>query len=69
MPSHTHLNWACPFYKWDERLRIHCEGGRQCYPDRQAVEDMERMRRAMERMREEEHLGRANEIAPDGAVK
>ena len=38
-------------------------------PDRQAVEDMERMRRAMERMREEEHLGRANEIAPDGAVK
>lgn len=19
--------WACPFLKWDERLKVHCEGG------------------------------------------
>ena len=39
MAGYTHVNWVCPFFKWDERLRIHCEGGRQVYPDRQAARD------------------------------
>ena len=21
------MNWACPFYRWDEKRKIHCDGG------------------------------------------
>lgn len=24
---YSNLYWSCPFYKWDERLCVHCEGG------------------------------------------
>lgn len=28
--------WACPFLKWDEKLKIHCEGGCAAFPDQEA---------------------------------
>lgn len=28
--------WACPFLKWDEKLKVHCEGGCVAFPDRDA---------------------------------
>lgn len=32
--------WVCPFYKWDERLCVHCEGGgRAAFPDRETAKD------------------------------
>ena len=21
------IKWACPYYRWDEKTRIHCDGG------------------------------------------
>lgn len=39
MAGYTHRYWVCPFFKWDEPLRFHCEGGRQVFPDRQAARD------------------------------
>ena len=39
MAGYSHRAWACPFFKWDERLRVHCEGGCVQFRDReQAVE-------------------------------
>lgn len=32
--GYSNLSWQCPFFKWDEPCRIHCEGGRQVFPDR-----------------------------------
>jgi len=34
----THKTWSCPFFVWDERLAIHCEGGRPRFPDYEAAE-------------------------------
>lgn len=31
--------WECPFYKWDARLAVYCEGGKITFPDRKALED------------------------------
>ena len=28
--------WACPFFRWDEREQIHCEGGVVSFPDRES---------------------------------
>ena len=39
MAGYTNRSWVCPFFKWDERLRVHCEGGRQVFPDGQAARD------------------------------
>jgi hypothetical protein len=25
--SYHHRLWACPYFRWDERRKIHCEGG------------------------------------------
>lgn len=27
--------WACPFFQWDERRGIHCEGGGVSFEDRE----------------------------------
>ncbi len=27
MGSYSHKYWSCPFFKWDEKCSIHCEGG------------------------------------------
>lgn len=38
--AYSHRTWACPFFKWDERLCVHCEnGGRISLPDRQAAKE------------------------------
>lgn len=33
--GYSNKTWACPFFKWDERLRVHCEGGTISFRDRQ----------------------------------
>lgn len=30
--------WACPFFRWDERLRVHCEGGKMSLTDPRTFE-------------------------------
>lgn len=25
--GYSSKTWTCPFLKWDERLKVHCEGG------------------------------------------
>lgn len=35
--GYSSKTWACPFLKWDEKRKVHCEGG--CcvsFPDRKA---------------------------------
>ena len=34
--GYSSKTWACPFLTWDERLKIHCEGGCVAFPDRKA---------------------------------
>ena len=24
--------WACPFWSWEEKLKVHCEGGNLVFP-------------------------------------
>lgn len=33
----SNRTWTCPFFKWDERLCVHCEGGRVRFPDGRAA--------------------------------
>ncbi len=33
----SNRTWTCPFFKWDERLCVHCEGGRMVFPDWKAA--------------------------------
>ena len=37
MGCYSHRAWACPFFTWDERLCIHCEGGVVKFKDREAI--------------------------------
>lgn len=30
--------WSCPYYKWDDKLRIKCECGRLDFPARKSLE-------------------------------
>lgn len=34
MAGYTNKFWSCPFFKWDEKLRVHCEGGVIRFRDR-----------------------------------
>ena len=36
MAGYSHKTWACPFFRWDERLCVRCEGGCMGFPDREA---------------------------------
>lgn len=36
---YSHRNWACPFFKWDECDKIHCEGGRLVFRSRESITD------------------------------
>lgn len=31
--GYSHKTWACPFFRWDERMCVHCEGGKVDFPD------------------------------------
>ena len=35
--GYSHKTWACPFFHWDERLCVRCEGGCMSFPDREAL--------------------------------
>ncbi len=35
MAGYSHKTWACPFFKWDERLSVRCEGGCVRFRDRE----------------------------------
>lgn len=37
--SNTRIYWTCPYYKWDDRQTVHCEGGRIGLPGREAERD------------------------------
>ncbi len=30
--SYHHLYWSCPYYRWDDKRSVHCEGGRIALP-------------------------------------
>lgn len=33
MGNYSNKTWACPFYRRDERMCVHCEGGCVRFPD------------------------------------
>lgn len=37
MAGYSHKTWACPFFHWDERLCVRCEGGCMSFPDRETL--------------------------------
>lgn len=37
--GYSSKTFVCPFFKWDERLRVHCEGGHLAFRDRPETED------------------------------
>ena len=37
--GYSNKTFTCPFFKWDERLCVHCEGGRPSFPDRKAAQE------------------------------
>jgi hypothetical protein len=37
--GYSSKTFVCPFFKWDERLRVHCEGGCLSFHDRPEAED------------------------------
>jgi len=39
MSGYSHKYWTCPFFKWDEPLCVHCEGGKQQFPDKMAAQE------------------------------
>lgn len=43
MAGYSNKTWTCPFFTWDERLAVHCEGGHIIFRDREeAVEYINR---------------------------
>ena len=40
--GYSHRTWACPFYRWDERCKVHCDGGCVAFPDRKAAAEYAR---------------------------
>ena len=37
--GYSNKTFVCPFFGWDERLCVHCEGGRLNFRDREAAVD------------------------------
>lgn len=37
--GYSSKTFECPFFKWDERLRVHCEGGCASFRDRAAAQE------------------------------
>lgn len=35
--GYSHISWACPFYRWDERLKVHCGKNRVVFQDRDGI--------------------------------
>lgn len=39
MSGYSHKTFLCPFFRWDERQKIHCEIGRVSFPDRASARE------------------------------
>lgn len=35
--GYSNRYWTCPFFTWDEKLKVHCEGGLVKFPDRKTL--------------------------------
>ena len=35
--GYSNRTFCCPFFRWDERTRVHCEGGKISFPDPEAA--------------------------------
>lgn len=33
-PGYSGRDWVCPYYKWDKKMQVYCEGGTVKLPDR-----------------------------------
>lgn len=36
--GYSHITWTCPFFKWDEKMAVHCEAGVARFPDRTSIQ-------------------------------
>lgn len=39
MALYSHKTWKCPFFTWDEREKIHCEGGVLKFEDKESLDE------------------------------
>ena len=39
MAGYSNRAWACPFFVWDDKQKIHCEGGTVKFRDPQELGD------------------------------
>lgn len=37
--KNTSKTFLCPFYTWDEKTKVHCEGGRMSFKDRESAKE------------------------------
>lgn len=35
--DYWHRAWSCPYFVWDEKLKMGCEGGRLIFPDKKCA--------------------------------
>jgi hypothetical protein len=35
--DYWHKAWVCPYFRWDEKLKMGCECGRLVFPDRKSA--------------------------------
>jgi hypothetical protein len=37
---YSHKTWRCPYFRYDEKRSVHCEGGTVIrFPDRRSIQD------------------------------
>ena len=39
LPSYYHWVFTCPYYGWDSKCSVHCEGGNMQFPDAEAAKE------------------------------
>lgn len=37
--GYSSKTFTCPFFRWDERMCVHCEGGQVSFPDKEAAQE------------------------------
>lgn len=37
--GYSNKSWACPFFSWDEKRKVHCEGGGAGFSDKGTYAD------------------------------
>lgn len=38
-PANRNKYWTCPFFKWDGKTDVNCEGGRISFPSEEAANE------------------------------